>query len=165
VQELPSTILRERLPRTLSYPVTEALLSSAFAGICDLDHLAVYFVYDSSPQLLRYDPVKSTATSYPVLVIRKGLPVFRVPTLTGNLAYFDDTRSVLVFPVKARIRPAVTDAIREQGLRPLQKWLSASADPALKQRPLLLSYDEVAHRIAAKFAEDWPGDELDREYF
>jgi hypothetical protein len=93
------------------------------------------------------------------------LPAFRVDTLTGDLAHFEDTCSVLVFPVKARIRPAVTEAIREFGARPLQKWMSAAADPALKQRPLLLSYDEPTQRISAKFAEDWPGDELDRQYY
>ena len=159
-----STILRDKLPRTLAYPVAEGLLASDLHAAANLDHVALYFLYGSSPQALVYDPARSALTHYPVLVLRRGLPSLRVETLTGDLDSYGDTCSILSFPVKARLRPRVAAAIREQGMRPLQKWLTAAADPELKQRPLVLYYDETAQRISARFAEDWTGDERDRQY-
>ncbi len=159
-----STILRDKLPRTLSYPVSASFLAQSLRGSIHLDHVAFYFLYESSAQMLLYDPAKSPAERYPVVVLRRGLPAFRVATLTGDLGHHEDTCSILVFPVKARIKNHVLESIREHGVRPMQKWFATASDPSVKQRPLVLVYDESVHRVSAKFAEDWTGDERDRQY-
>jgi hypothetical protein len=160
-----STILRDHLPRILSYPVSASFLSQGLRESATLDHLAFYFLYDSAAQMLLYDPAKSTAERYTVLVLRSGLPALRVTTLTGDLGHHEDTSSILVFPVKARIKNHVLNSVREHGLRPMQKWLAAGSEAPVKQRPLVLVYDESVHRVSAKFADDWTGDERDRQYF
>jgi hypothetical protein len=159
-----STILHDKLPRTLNYPVGASFLAESLAGCANLDHVAVYFLYDTAPQIGLYDPAKSPAERYTVMAVRRGLPVLRVPTLTGDLESHEDTASVLVFPVKARLRPRVYDSIREHALRPLQRWFAVTTDLA-KQRALVLMYDEGTQRVTVKFAEDWTGEERDRRYF
>ena len=73
-------------------------------------------------------------------------------------------RSILVFPVKVRIKAKIAEAILQQGLRPLRNWLSVEAHPDKPQRPLVLIYNETTQRISSKFAAPWHGPEQDRYY-
>lgn len=63
--------------------------------------------------------------------------------------------SLLIFPVKTRLRRMVEDAILDKGLRALRNWLHASPETRPDQRPLVLVYDEDSGGIQAKFAEPW----------
>lgn len=156
-----STILRDRAAtRTIAYPIGGATLSEALADVISLQNLALYYLYDSSPQIGHYDPAKSNAERYPVLVARRGLPTLSVPTLVGDLADNPEARSILIFPVKARIKGRVTESLRDVGLRALRKWMARD----VPQRDLVLSYDETTHSITPKFAEDWDGTEIERVY-
>jgi len=156
-----STILRDRAPsRTVAYPIGGATLSEVLADVISLQNLALYYLYDSSPQSGLYDPAKSDAERYPVLVARRGLPVLRVPTMVGDLADNPAARSVLIFPVKARIKGRVTESLRDIGLRALRKWMARD----VPDRDLVLYYDETTHSITPKFADDWEGPEIERIY-
>jgi hypothetical protein len=105
------------------------------------------------------------AQRYPVVALRRGIPKLKVPVLAGDLETNADTRSILVFPVKMRIKQRVTEGLLELGMRPLVRWFSANASPDAPQRSLVLIFDESDQRVSAKFAEDWTGPEVDRKYF
>jgi hypothetical protein len=161
-----SILLRDRVPsRTIGYPLSAPQINETLKGVVSLDTVALFFLYDSSAQASHYDPSKSMAQRYPVVALRRGIPKLKVPVLAGDLETNPDTRSILVFPVKMRIKQRVTDALLEQGMRPLVRWFAANASPDAAQRSLVLIFDESDQRITAKFAEDWTGPEVDRKYF
>jgi len=161
-----STLFRDRIPsRVIAYPLAAPQISEAIEHVSELGNVALFFLYDSGPQSSYYDPAKSTLERYPVLVVRRGLPVLNKPVLAGDLEHDPHVRSVLVFPVKARLKHKVTEALRRDGLRPVLRWFSAKSAPGVVQRPLVLIYDESDHRITAKFAEDWDGSEAERRYY
>ena len=62
--------------------------------------------------------------------------------------------SLVVLPVKARMRRRVTEALETQGLRPIKNWLACPAERKAQQRPLVLVFDEEADRVVAKFADE-----------
>ena len=161
-----SILLRDRVPsRTIVYPIGAPHLNRELENVVALKDVALFFLYDSSAQVNYYDPAKSKLERYPILVVRQGLPEVTASVLAGDLAENPDVRSILVFPVKARLKQKVVEAIREQGIRPIVRWFSARPTPGSVQRPLVLIYDEAAQRVTAKFAEDWDGSELDRRYY
>jgi len=161
-----SVLLRDRVPsRTIAYPLAAQQLNQALQGVVPLDSVAVFFLYDSSAQASYYDPAKSPLQRYPVMVLRRGIPKLKVPVLAGDMATNPEVPSILIFPVKARIKPQISDSIRDQGLRPLVRWVSAKTSPEAPQRPLVLIYDEEEQRVSAKFAEEWSGPEVDRRYY
>lgn len=62
--------------------------------------------------------------------------------------------SLIVLPVKARMRRRVTEALETQGLRAIKNWLACPVERKAQQRPLVLVFDEEADRIIPKFAEE-----------
>jgi len=161
-----STLLRDRIPsRTIAYPTAAPPLNAALEDVFPLGSVALYFLYESSAQVTYYDPAKSTLERYPVLVVRRGLPEVMKPVLAGDLEDDPEARSILVFPVKVRLKQRVADALRKQGMRPLVRWFSAKSAPGTVQRPLVLLYDEPTSGIVAKFAEDWDGTPIERRYY
>ena len=161
-----SILLRDRVPsRTIGYPLSAPQVNEALSGVTPLDTVALFFLYDSCAQPSHYDPSKSMSQRYPVVALRRGIPKLKVPVLAGDLETNPDTRSILIFPVKMRIKQRITDSLVELGMRPLVRWFSAKPSPDAPQRPLVLIYDEVDQRVSAKFAEDWTGPEVDRKYY
>ncbi len=160
-----STLLRDRVPsRTIAYPIAAQHLNATLEGVFPLSSIGLYFLYESSGQVNHYDPAKSRLERYPVLVVRRGLPEVMKPVLAGDLTDDGEARSILVFPVKVRLKQRVGDALKKQGMRPLIRWFSAKCASDTVQRPLVLLYDEATSSIAAKFAEDWDGREIERFY-
>ena len=143
-----STLLRDRVPsRTIAYPIGVSQFQEALDGVVPLQQIGLYFLYDSSPQVGYYDPAKSQLERYPILVVRPGLAVLSRSVLAGDLADDPEARAILVFPVKARIKPKVSEVLRDQGMRPIVRWFTCAQTPGTVQRPLVLVYDEAAHRI------------------
>jgi len=161
-----STLLRDRVPtRTIAYPIAASAFHQALDGVIALDHIGLFFLYDSAAQVSYYDPAKSQSEQYPVLVVRRGLPELTASFFVGDLADDSEARSILVFPVKARMKAKVGQALKQQGIRPLVRWFQAKCAPDQVQRPLVLIYDQPGDRILAKFAEEWSGPEVDRYYY
>lgn len=161
-----STLLRDRVPsRTIAYPVSAQQINETLRGVVPLDTVALFFLYDSAAQATHYDPAKSEAQRYPILALRRGLPTLKAPILAGDLDQKPETPAILVFPVKARIKPKIAEALRNDGIRPVLRWLTAKPVPGSPQRPLVLVYDETAHRVTAKFAEEWDGAAAERVYY
>lgn len=161
-----SVLMRDRVPsRTIAYPLAAAHLNRMFEDAIPLEHLALFFVYDSSDQVRHYDPAKDANERYPILALVRGIPEMKEEVLAGDMRENAETRSILVFPVKARIKQKVTDAIKKSGVRPMVRWMTAKLPPHAKQRPLVLLYDESTGAVSAKFAEEWEGKEVDRRYY
>ena len=161
-----SILLRDRVPsRTIGYPLAAPQINETLKGVVPLDTVALFFLYDSCAQPAHYDPSKSMAQRYPVVALRRGIPKLKVPVLAGDLETNAETRSILVFPVKMRIKQRVTEALLELGMRPLVRWFSASTTAEAPQRALVLIFDESDQRVSAKFAEDWTGPDVDRKYY
>ena len=72
--------------------------------------------------------------------------------------------SLLIFPVKARLKQRTSNALDSMAVRAMKNWLSVSPDIKSKQRPLLLVFDEPSGRLVTKFAETWDGDSARRLY-
>ena len=160
-----SILLRDRVPsRTIVYPVAAQQLNDVLRETVPLDSVGLFFLYDSCAQPSHYDPAKSELQRYPVMALQRGLPSVRVPILAGDLEQRPDAPSILVFPVKARLKQMVLDALRADGIRPVLRWLTAKPVPGSPQRPLVLIYDETTQRVTAKFAEDWDGPERERVF-
>jgi hypothetical protein len=161
-----SILLRDRVPsRTIGYPISAPQINEALLGVVPLEVVALFFLYDSSAQASHYDPAKSMAQRYPIVALRRGLPKLRVPVLAGDLETNPETRSILVFPVKMRLKQRISEALVELGMRPIARWFTAKSTPEAPQRSLVLIYDEADQRVTAKFAEDWSGPEVDRRYY
>ena len=160
-----SILMRDRVPsRTIAYPLGAAQLHRIFESAVPLENLALFFLYDSSSQSLHYDPAKDSAERYPILALVRGIPELKTEVLAGDMRENPETRSILVFPVKARIKPMITDAVMNMAARPMVRWMTAKTPENAVQRPLVLIYDEPSARVTAKFAEDWDGREVDRRY-
>ena len=161
-----SVLMRDRVPsRTIAYPLAAAHLNRMFEDAIPLDQLALFFLYDSCSQPHHYDPAKDSNDRYPILALVRGIPELKEPVLAGDMREDPETRSILVFPVKARIKPKVTDAIKKSGVRPMVRWMTAKVPPNAKQRALVLFYDEATGSVSAKFAEEWDGKGSDRRYY
>ncbi|MCP4003101.1 MAG: hypothetical protein GY725_02780 [bacterium] len=61
--------------------------------------------------------------------------------------------SLVIFPVKARIRQRVTDAIEDNGMAPIRNWLNAALEGQENQKPLVLLFDEITCKLTATFAK------------
>ena len=161
-----SILMRDRVPsRTIAYPLAASQLNQVFETAVPLDKLALFFLYDSSPQSLHYDPAKDSAERYPILALVRGIPELKEEVLAGDMRDDPEVRSILVFPVKARIKPRIADAVKEMAVRPMIRWMTAKVPATAVQRPLVLIYDEPSGRVSAKFAEEWDGREIDRRYY
>jgi hypothetical protein len=67
-------IIRDELPRLVTYPIGELFLRSHLGpGLCD-DDAGLYFLYLSGVQVNFYDPVLSRAAHYPVLALDRHSP-------------------------------------------------------------------------------------------
>lgn len=161
---MPETVLRDKLPPTLSYPISAQQIEQGIDRPAQSERLALYFLYESGRQTMHYDPKTGLAQSYPVLVLLQGLPTLPVEIYLGDLERDPDVRSILVFPVKVRLKARISEVILQQGLRPIRNWLSVEPHPDKPQRPLVLIYDEATQRISSKFAASWDGPEQDRYY-
>lgn len=72
--------------------------------------------------------------------------------------------SLIVLPVKARMRRRVTEAFETRGLRPIKNWLACPRERKSTQRPLVLLFDEETDRVVAKFADE-PSDRSARRLY
>ena len=61
-------VVKDELPRQLSYPIGGQHLSETLAENDEAEDLGLYFLYTSGAQVTHYDPLTSRSTSYPVLV-------------------------------------------------------------------------------------------------
>jgi hypothetical protein len=159
-----SQILKDDTPKGVSYVFTVKQLSDEFAGITDLDDLALYALYHSTPQTRKYDATVSNDERYAVMVLINGLPVLDVPTMPGDLADKEEARSILLFPVKARLKKMIASAVEEQGMRAVKAFLSVPLEKRSIQKPLVLVFDETTQKITPRFAPPWDGEEKDRIY-
>ena len=175
-------IIKDDLPRLIAYPIGEGLLRQELGDALPGDRTAFYFLYLSGVQINHYDPVISKEPKYPVLALDREAPQLCADTIArleeqrrkkyellgGDesssaedlLAHDIDCKlSVALFPVKARLRRKLEDAILDDALRPMKNWLTAAPDVQAQQRPLVLVYDESSGKVSAKFAEPWNGKE------
>ncbi len=72
--------------------------------------------------------------------------------------------SIMVFPVKARMRKRVTKLILEAAVQPARNWLCAAADRKETQRPLVILFDEQRGTVSTKFCEEWRNPTAPRHY-
>ncbi len=163
-------VLKDPVPRQLAYPVGEGYLSEQLAGDMSLDDAGLFFLFTSGIQLDHYDPLTSKEVSYPVMALDREPPPLvghaearlhdaerRRAELAGKtepdeaVAY---ETSIVIFPVKTRMRRRVTDALEVQGLTFIRNWLAAPADLKTNQKPLVLIFDENTGRISARFAKE-----------
>lgn len=158
------TILKDKLPRGVSYPVTDRMLHDELEGIVSHEELGVYFVYNSCTQVEHYDPATSGDARYTVMVLRNGLPELRVSTMAGDLADNPAARSILVFPVKTRLKSMIANAIVDSWIQPIKNWLAVAPGPDNGQKDLLLAYDSTTQAVSAKFCRSWDGPESGRIY-
>jgi hypothetical protein len=179
---LSPVIVKDDLPRLIAYPIGEGLLRQELGTALPGDRTAFYFLYLSGVQVNHYDPVISKEPRYPVLALDREAPQLCADTIArleeqrrkkyellhgdqpgspGEMITheFDCRLSVALFPVKARLRRKLEDAILDDGLRPMKNWLTAPPDVQAQQRPLVLVYDEATGKVSAKFAEPWEGKE------
>ena len=73
-------------------------------------------------------------------------------------------QSILVFPVKARMRKRVTKLILEHAIQPVRNWLTAARNSRETQRPLVILFDEQRGTVWTKFCEDWSDPAAPRHY-
>ena len=167
-------VLKDTVPRQLAYPVGDAYLSEQLGADVQLEDLALFFLFTSGIQLDHYDPLTSTETSYPVLALDREAPPLvgearlrdarrRKAELAGLIrrgrrgaatseSDLDAPVSIVVFPVKTRMRRRVTDAIEAQGIKLIRNWLAAPPEVKKDQKPLVLLFDETTGRVSARFA-------------
>ena len=72
--------------------------------------------------------------------------------------------SIMVFPVKARMRKRVTRLILETAVQPVRNWLSAAPDRKETQPPLVILFDEQRGTVSTKFCEEWSDPAAPRHY-
>ena len=161
---LIDTILKDKLPRSLSYPVSSARLSDEIAEVADLSRIALYFAYESCGQCRHHDPSRDEKSRYPILALRNGLPELYVDQLAGDLADDPEARSILVFPIKSRAKSIIAEALSGSALRPVRNWFGVSPERQKDQQTLVLIFDETSKRIIPKFADDYEGLEKHRFY-
>jgi hypothetical protein len=67
-------VLKDELPRLITYPIGEIFLRAHLAESLSEDEAGLYYLYLSGVQVNFYDPVTSRATSYPVLALDRHPP-------------------------------------------------------------------------------------------
>jgi hypothetical protein len=67
-------VIRDELPRLVTYPVGELFVRAQFGSVLSEDEIGVYFLYLSGVQVNHYDPVISRASVYPVLALDREPP-------------------------------------------------------------------------------------------
>lgn len=67
-------VIRDELPRLVTYPVGEVFLRAQLEPVLREDDAGIYFLYLSGVQSNHYDPVLSRATVYPVLALDREPP-------------------------------------------------------------------------------------------
>ena len=72
--------------------------------------------------------------------------------------------SIMVFPVKARMRKRVTKLILEAAIQPVRNWLGATPDRKKTQRPLVIQFDEQRGTVSTKFCDEWSDPTAPRHY-
>ena len=161
-------IVRDPIPRRLSYSLDERSIGSALEGVVCAEDLGLYFLYDTGAQRGHYDAEQSHSEKYPVLVAHLGAPPVKLDHALNESSEEHganpEGRSILVFAIKTRLKGRVKKAFAEHATRPLRNWFAACASAGPSQRPLVLYYDEQSGRITTKFADDWDGPESRRVY-
>jgi hypothetical protein len=71
---LSPVVIRDELPRLVTYPVGEVFLRAQLEPVLREDDAGIYFLYLSGVQSNHYDPVLSRATVYPVLALDREPP-------------------------------------------------------------------------------------------
>jgi len=81
-QRLSPVVIRDELPRLVTYPVGEIFLRTHLGAAFNEDEAGLYFLYLSSVQVNLYDPVVSRASAYPVLALDRQPPQLCADALT-----------------------------------------------------------------------------------
>jgi hypothetical protein len=71
---LSPVVIRDELPRLVTYPVGEVFLRAQIGPVLREDDAGIYFLYLSGVQVNHYDPVLSRASVYPVLALDREPP-------------------------------------------------------------------------------------------
>lgn len=71
---MSSIILKDELPRMISYPIGETLLVHELGAAIEAEDLGLYFLYTSGVQLNHYDPVTCKDGRYPVMALDRHPP-------------------------------------------------------------------------------------------
>ena len=149
-----STVLKDSVPRTASYPANATMLSQGLEGAVPLDEVVVYFLHDSAPERRQYDPTMGEGDNYPVLVVRHGIP--HIPAAKKAALISDDPTicSILVFPVKLRVKEAVAQLIESTGMRAIRNWFAAASNGSNNPKRLVLWFNETLSQLSPRFADD-----------
>jgi hypothetical protein len=141
---LSPVVIRDELPRLVTYPVGEVFLRAQLEPVLREDDAGVYFLYLSGVQVNHYDPVVSRATVYPVLALDREPPQL----CSDALARLDDQqrrRSEIVDERRAGVMRADAQLRGEdRALAPLDL-----AGP-LPDLPLAISIFPVKTRLRRK---------------
>jgi hypothetical protein len=76
-------VLRDELPKTISYPVHESFFEDSFGDLTGVVETGVYLLYTSGSQVTFYDPLVSLATRYPVLALDVSVPPINANVICG----------------------------------------------------------------------------------
>jgi hypothetical protein len=74
IERLSPVVIRDELPRLVTYPVGEVFLRAQLGAALREDDAGIYFLYLSGVQVNHYDPVLSRASVYPVLALDREPP-------------------------------------------------------------------------------------------
>ncbi len=146
-----STVYKDNLPRTLTWPVASAQISKELEGVIVFDEVVMYQLFDSEQKgLYKSNMVESEA--YPVFAVQAGVPKVKGDKKAELIANDPKIRSVIVFPVKLRFKEDATKAIMQTGMRALKNWFIAAGRSAEPPKTLVLWFNEHTGAIMPKFA-------------
>lgn len=74
MRALSPVVIRDELPRLVTYPVGEVFLRAELGPVLGEDDAGIYFLYLSGVQVNHYDPVLSRDSVYPVLALDREPP-------------------------------------------------------------------------------------------
>ena len=151
-------VVRDELPRLITYPIGEIFLRTHLASSVREDDAGLYYLYLSGVQVNLYDPVTSRATAYPVLALDRQPPqlcndaLARLEEQQRKRERAVDERRAGVLRADAQLRGQ--DSIGAP---------AAPFDQQAAQRPLVICFDEDTGRVSAKFAE--PRDDAKERHY
>ena len=135
---------RDKIPRSLFYPLKAQFISEALADVPQADGFALSFSNSFTPaELRRANQFRIVQVSY-----SDWEPSRFMPRLSDNSEFANRKWSIEIYAAPVEIRARVTQLLREEALSKIRAWLHEKAGvDNLRSCRIKISYDETADKL------------------
>ena len=142
------TLIRDKLPTGISFPVGKQLIESQVDS-SSVGDAALLYIYTSSWQHQHYDPLRDERDEYVVLMLQKNFPFLRVKNSLLEKRYTEASVSFnwyfTLFPVRSEYRARVKEAFALHGQQVMKQATTNLSEP--KRGRSMVTYFQSDNRF------------------